>query len=411
VLLACAAAIVLGLGAGPARAAEYVDYHWIGAGTGGNTATDPADPSTQWDNPANWQEGAVPGPDQSAHLPLTGPGYVNAQSGTVRGLSVDGTSLEGALCIAAGADLATVAGITVGPYAVGRVVQRGGSMTVGGHLLLGYGASGVGEYVMDGGTLTVLSAQSDALAIGYLGTGTFTLKGGTTDVAGDVTVGTAAPYSSGVLNLEGGTLRAGSLILAGGDARGTLNITSAEARIEVGYLWLGPGSALTAPPGAEVHVHFDGYPLFDVRSKDERALAGLENVSLIFEGSDPLRGAGLEVAGRDRGPTRAGFAENFVLGRLVVGASAPALLGLVDNNDNGNRLPAEAVYVHDLSIGPGSTLDLRGFHLYYDGVYDNQGSVVGGAPMFVPEPATLLLLALGAAIVRARRCAASRATM
>ena len=62
-------------------AAGADDFHWQGAGTGGNTATDPADPTTLWDQPGNWQEAAVPGEWDTAYLPLANPGYVNAASG------------------------------------------------------------------------------------------------------------------------------------------------------------------------------------------------------------------------------------------------------------------------------------------------------------------------------------------
>ena len=53
-----------------APAAWATDYHWIGAGTGGNMATDPADPTTQWAGAANWQEGSAPDASGIVYLPL-----------------------------------------------------------------------------------------------------------------------------------------------------------------------------------------------------------------------------------------------------------------------------------------------------------------------------------------------------
>jgi len=76
------------------------DYNWQGAGTGGNTATDPADPTTQWGNPANWEEGAVPGAGDSASLVFTNAGHVNAESVRVAELYVAGDTDGGKLIVA-----------------------------------------------------------------------------------------------------------------------------------------------------------------------------------------------------------------------------------------------------------------------------------------------------------------------
>jgi hypothetical protein len=62
-LLAAAWAAVSVLATGQASVPDTYPpdtYHWIGAGTGGNTATDPNDPTTLWGDPNNWWEGRVP---------------------------------------------------------------------------------------------------------------------------------------------------------------------------------------------------------------------------------------------------------------------------------------------------------------------------------------------------------------
>ena len=78
-----------------------------------------------------------------------------------------------------------------------------------------------------------------------------------------------------------------------------------------------------------------------------------------------------------------------------MGGDAAAMLRLEDLADNGNRSSAEALYVHDLIVGPGSTLDLGGLAVYYDGQFVNEGSIIGGAPMSVPEPSTIFPLMVG----------------
>jgi hypothetical protein len=376
--------------AAAAPAAHATDYHWIGAGTGGNTVTDPLEPTTQWNNPANWQEGQVPTSTDKALLPLANAGYVNAQSAVLSGLGVDGPSADGAYHIADGADVSTPTnhGVNVGLYAQGRVLQTGGSLTVGGWLRVGAGAGGNGTYLLEGGALNALTQEY----IAYNGTGTFTQTGGTHTVGGELAVGQGggptAPIT-GVLNVGGGVLQVGTLYVY---TTGTLNVTNPTAYIEVHALRFAGKSSLTVLPGCAIHVVGT---IFEVNSQDELALRGLEDLTVVFDGTWSGLGGSVEVAGKDLGASPAGFNDNFALGSLVIGGAVPRNIWLQDIIDNGNRASPEALYVHDLTIAVGSSLDLAGLHLYYDGAFGNQGSVLGGSPIFVPEPATLGILAIG----------------
>jgi hypothetical protein len=371
----------------------------INDGTGGNTATDPADPTTQWNYPANWQEGQPPSPTDTPLLPLANAGYVNAASCVVKGLRVDGPSADGALRIADGADVATASGsgVNVGLFANGRVIQTGGSLTVNGLFRIGADVGGNGSYLLEGGTLTV-AGISEYESIGEFGTGVFTQTGGTHIVQNAMYVGRLG--GNGVLNLGGGTLRASSIEIQSG----TLNITSDLARIEVANLFFGLNSRLTAVPGASIHMIGSG-PWFWFSSREESALAELEKVVVLFDGVSAHGFGRLEAASVDRGATESGFLDNFVLGTVVVGAVNPAGIRLMDYVDNGNRVLPEAVYLHDLIIGPDSTLDLAGLHLYYDGSVVNNGAIIGGSPVFVPEPGTLCLMGLGSVALLRRRLA------
>jgi hypothetical protein len=392
-LLAAACAAL----APPARA-DY--FHWIGAGTGGNTATDPADPTTQWNYPANWQEGQPPSPTDTPLLPLANAGYVNAASCVVKGLRVDGPSADGALRIADGADVATASGsgVNVGLFANGRVIQTGGSLTVNGLFRIGADVGGNGSYLLEGGALTV-PGISDYESIGEFGTGVFTQTGGTLIVQSTMYVGRM--FGNGVLNMGGGTLRVRSLYLGDAYSQAALNITDSAARIEItGGLHFGTNSTLSAVPGSTIHL--PGTSLTNL-SNDEVALRDLANLTLVLDGAKPSLGFTMEVAGKDYGALPIGFYDNFALGSLVIGEGTTRWLWLEDKCDNGNRTSAEALYVHNITIGPGSELDLNALHVYYDGAFINQGIVTGGMPIFVPEPGCVALLCLGLAAIGGRR--------
>jgi hypothetical protein len=380
------AALLLAAGA---PAAHATVYHWTGAGTGGNTATDPADLTTQWNRAANWQEGKVPGAADGAYVSLNNAGSVNLQSGSIGGFGMSGASLDGALHIGSGVNFtATVVSgaVGVGDSGTGRVVQTGGSLTANG--LLRVGSNGTGVYLLQDGTLNVAYDET----IGYSsGTGTFTQTGGTHVVQGALNVGYYD--ATGVLNMGGGTLTASTLEVYG---NGTVNVTSTQATITIGSnIIFYDDSTFTAVPGTTLHM--GAYPRFENYSSNEKALSGLENVTLVDDGVLPLRWMRFEVAGTDYGAVPEGFRDNFALGGLVIGAAYPTDVRLFDDVDNGNRASSEALYVHSLTIKPGSTLDLRGYHLYYDGTLDNQGTITGGSPQFVPEPATVGILVAGLA--------------
>jgi hypothetical protein len=274
---------------------------------------------------------------------------------------------------------------------------------IGALMVGGSAATGQGYYDLQGGTLSVTGVSS-AEYIGWRGTGVFTQTGGTHIVDNALYVGRAESWApgSGVLNIGGGTLRTGSLYLGDAYSSAALNITDSAARIEAAFITLGPGSTLSVVLGAEIHMT-KATPWFIIGSREESALADLDRLVLVFDGADAGSFGRIEAASRDLGASLAGFADNFALGTVILGASNPGGIRLMDSVDNGNRNGPEAVYLHDLTIGPGSTLDLQGLHLYYDGTIRNFGSIYGGTPIFVPEPNALLLLGAGLVALRMGR--------
>ena len=158
---------------------------------------------------------------------------------------------------------------------------------------------------------------------------------------------------------------------------------------------IGPRGELLAVPGAVIHMTGSA---FENKSTDPAALAGLANLTLVFEGGaaevDPF-----EVAGQDMGPVLTGFADNFALGTLSLGGAdigKVRLYDTFDNQDDGS-LGNEALYVTSLNIGAGSYLDPNGLNLYYLNFNDSSGTIdlTGGSMTQVPEPGALMLIVVG----------------
>jgi len=265
------------------------------------------------------------------------------------------------------------------------------------HLHLGLDSTESGTLVLSG--TGQLSAHYEH--IGWEGTGTFTQTGGTHTVSSSLYLG-FEPGSDGTYDISGGSLNVKNLYV-GLKGRGTLKITDSAADITISNLLrFGPDGTFTAVPGATIHMTGAA---FENRSTDPTDLAGLSNLNLIFEGGsgdvDPF-----EVAGEDRGPVLDGFEDNFALGSLTLGASAGiGQVLLVDNVDN--QPGDETLYVHNLVVGPGSSLDLNGLNLYYLSASIDPDAIIelnGGQLLQVPEPATLILLGGGLlALLRRRR--------
>jgi len=193
-----------------ARGAWATDYHWTGAGTGGNTSTDPSDPTTQWAGAANWQEGAAPDASGTIYLPLANAGSVYAATTTLKNLWVDGPSTDGVLSITDGVTLTVNTAMYVGKTQSGKTVLSGGTCEVKRNLYLGNDANSTGFYELSDTAVlnTGTSGSSYNEYIGYSGAGTFTQSGGTHTVNGSLYLaydyGASGTYtlSSGVLNVK-----------------------------------------------------------------------------------------------------------------------------------------------------------------------------------------------------------------
>ncbi|BBO33948.1 hypothetical protein [Lacipirellula parvula] len=199
---------------------------------------------------------------------------------------------------------------------------------------------------------------------------------------------------------------------------GNFAILDADAQVEVaGEFLLGSGAEFVAAAGSTIRLtrpdnigNID-YPLVTgnsvaIHATDPQAVAGLNNLTLMFEGGSDII-ATIEAAGVDRGPTLAGFYQNFSIDTLVIGGVEPASLSLVDlfQNQAGGTLP-NALYVDHLVVNEGSTLNLNGLKLYYRTASIAASSLTADASFgiqVVPEPAAAVLAFVAAPLFIRRR--------
>jgi|GEM_PF-2297795 len=249
--------------------------------------------------------------------------------------------------------------VVLGLNGINVFLQNEGTLNVGGELHLGHNNAGVGTMTINDGNVNVGTSEY----IGLRGTGTLSQTGGQHVVTHNIHLGYSSG-SSGRLAMTGGTLSAGGLYV-GGDGHGELAIGDVAADVRIsGDLAFGPDSAFQAVSGAEIHM--TGSAL-DNRSTSGADLAGLGNLTLIFEGGAD-HWSTFEAAAENIGATGGGFtADNFVIGGLTIGGIDDAKLRLVDTFDNNGDAMDDAICVNTITVNASSTLDLNGLFLYVDG--------------------------------------------
>lgn len=244
----------------------------------------------------------------------------------------------------------------IGYGSPGSFLQSGGTHTVAGALTLGSSSGKSGSFNLSGGTLS-----SWGIYVGNSGTGLFQQSAGSVSVTSTISIGVNTS-GIGTMEISGGSLNVKNLNLPL-NGTGTLRILNSAAAITVGTrLTIGTKGTFTAVPGTTIHMTGS---IFENKSTDATKLAGLASTTLIFEGGPSVLDT-FEVAGRDYGAVESGFTQNFALENLTIGGMAVGRVKLVDVNDNQPTWTGkEALYVNNLVVNPGSTLDLNGFKIYY----------------------------------------------
>lgn len=264
-----------------------------------------------------------------------------------------------------------------------------------------------------------LEAERIYVGMGWSGNAAeFIQTGG--EVLVSQTLGVTGQGSSYVMT--GGNLRTRRLYVGDssniGESSGTFSILNKNTSIEVaGEIHFGHSANFVAVPGATIRLTRPAPPgqyefpsltgnKMVIEGTDSNALSGLSNLTLLFDGGGDLP-ATLEAAGEDRGPSLAGFYQNFTIHTLMVGGAETAALSLVDLIDNqpGSELP-NALYVDNLIVNAGSTLDLNGLKLYYRTATilgDHSLAASNFGIQVVPEPTTACLALLLATPICLRR--------
>lgn len=307
-------------------------------------------------------------------------------------------------------------------------------------------------WIDNGGTAT-MNANAELLNtyVGWYQTGKLVLVTGGRLVTGSLKIG-EYQSSSGEFEYAGGVLSVGDLSI-GRLGTGVMRVTAPDLSWTVsGKFHVGAAGRFEAQSGAKMIMTGT---VVEILSTDPTAMAGMGNLHVVIDGSAG-NSCQFEVAGRDLGPTAAGFVGNFALGGLEVSGATGGWLRLVDQAANSGGIGPEAMYVGDLVIGDQARITLGGYHLYYrregvpsrllegdvnfdgaigvddyeailghlgqagswrsgdlngDGVvtaadvqtwYESYIEVNGQAPA-VPEPVMMAWLAVGAAVCRKRR--------
>lgn len=286
--------------------------------------------------------------------------------------------------------------VEVGAAGNGLFVQHGGTHTIAAGMKLCGSFSHAARYEMHAGNLSV-GQRLD------LGDGT--IYGAVAEfdqTGGDVSAQTlyVGRTSDGSYSMSGGSLTVANLYVRGGS---TLALTGAAADVTVSEtLTFYDGGVFDAVPGATIHLTGTEVCNYCTNPDD---LLGLNSTRFIFEGGDGDTDD-FEVAGLDMGADPGGLDGNFALGGLVIGGADIGHVRLVDDIDNlGDGAGNEMLYVRLLTVGDGSSLDLNGRTVYCGVANIAPTATVGGGSIVqgVPEPATLILVTLGAAGLALRR--------
>ncbi|MBE3135123.1 MAG: hypothetical protein IMZ55_16780, partial [Acidobacteria bacterium] len=349
---------------------------------------------------------------------LAGPGTISAPFANDGLVVVD----EGALHVVDAFDNTGTVRLDAGSAALtGGKVTNSGTIEGRGHVSSDVDNSGIIEPV--GGTLSLsgavlnlpagtisATAGSKVLATGDGGPneGTISLAGGTFDTGGRPLTNDGLIAGYGVFR-SGGLTNNNSVVFSGGTA--TVNgpvVNALGARLAVAYqpavfthnvanygefkvtdttvtfagTYSEYGTYLSDPAdncfsdvsvgatGAFVGGAGDRFLVRgDLLSSSANATAwDTAEAELIFQKSADRRHT-LSVTGEDRGAVPAGRAGNFAWGKVTVQAGETVALA------DGNAAPGGALYVRDLAMEAGSTLDLAHLNLHVSGTLANAGTL------------------------------------
>lgn len=160
------------------------------------------------------------------------------------------------------------------------------------------------------------------------------------------------------ITILGGFGGGGGSISLRGAVRPVVTLQDA-AVLDIDGNWMVDGAIdFAASSGSTVELAGD----LAITSLDPNAL-DLGTARVLLNGSMQL----VEAAGADLGAGAPGFANNFALGTLeLASGTLVRLVDDVDNQNDGQGVSPEALYVETLVLNPGSTLTVTTGRLYFD---------------------------------------------
>ena len=217
------------------------------------------------------------------------------------------------------------------------------------------------QAVLQGGGRVVLANPNGMLEADGTATNWFinqaghTIEGGGTITAWIANFGTVRANDR-TLTVWGNLFGAGEVRIEGQDASHLATLSyQATSALTTGSLFINEFGRLLLVSTTGLNVLDD----FSFALRDETAWPFASEV-LTMTGDGAWQE--LEVGGEDLGLLPAGFTNNFQHGTLRIEAGASVFLS--DAVDNGNRHSPEALYVQNLVLEAGATLNLNGIRLY-----------------------------------------------
>jgi hypothetical protein len=175
---------------------------------------------------------------------------LDGSSAPLASLTIDGSGANAVTLVQASHLLAVTGNETLGNSGIGILNQSGGTHTIAGTLSLGRNGGAAGTYNLNGGTLTLAGtaylggSSSGAGGAGVLNAGGGNFNAGTNSV---IVYATSVGSNTSGINLAGGTVTAGALVLPDWGRlnfpRGTLNLTAGVSS-NAGALSLGSGTGV-----------------------------------------------------------------------------------------------------------------------------------------------------------------------
>jgi RHS repeat-associated protein len=355
-----------------------------------------------------------PGVTSTMNFGMNDTGLIEGESGTLQltgGTGGGGAAIaaaSGATVVLSGTYSGSFAGSGLGSVQLSNFSGGGSGVTLdfkGSVLQWTQGGPTLGGTITNAGTLTFAITNS-----AYL-TGTLNNTGTIVDAA---TGGIYAGASGTTINNEAGatfeitvaiTLSANGMTGVAFNNLGTLENSSGTGQSETSFPMSGSGSVSIGSGSLIVDsgtLEFDTAQALSVALNASLVLKGnlsgstLNGDQFAPEGVVDLAGFGtstspqlLEAMSQDLGNVGTGFANNFAYRTLTLGNGTYVQLSDVSQNVSAAGSSADAVYVNDLVVPNGTTLDLHGLHLYAR--QTNIGGTIKGG--------TVQTLAAGGALV------------